>query len=657
MTNNRRGRGRSRGHSHNRNDADRRSSQSQSTVGPNTQGLSYGGGSQVFIIHGGTHYHYHSASPVCNANPCDQMGQASQAATFPVQGTPTALQPDQNQNQTTAQPQESERLLQLSDGRGPQLRNAGPGSRSNASSRGGGESIIGHAQTPPSNQDSGARSGSKKRERSPDDTRPDESRSNVGTATKKQNTVPSRGCAVCGAKEHNAGDHPYPNTKWGYLLCCAVHNTMKHSTADCVVFRKMRPVERWMVAVERRSNKAPLYLGDETPGTIIATAKMSVEQLPDGAGPWSPVFASESVGAGRDIRALQFFQHQRETEGRGFHDLTTDEGRKALGDLQVWATTQFWDPSVKDAQYSYITWPKPTEEEIRSELSRLHTLAKQHTHHAPRPDWRMAPGLDMEKEAALSVMVINDEQEDSVPGPQPDPAETLPKEARQQVKDQVLKDANVPSVEMLHKNIHSEAPESFTRSQSTGQKATKAKRAKIIVDRPNLAIRSLLNGHTTIPDMTMGLHLKLNTGRASRKQACLRCGKVHGNTIDEENCTLFGCLCDDAPGHLAKDCTVPCKACLREGSDTGVVPLAMHCNEHCAMCGGRNLFGPTGHLACRLKIADETHRPGPEEKAKLREAQVTQCGVCGLRHLTQDCPEKTCIIRSCSKGATCNDHC
>lgn len=206
---------------------------------------------------------------------------------------------------------------------------------------------------------------SKKRQRSPDDLRLEDSVRNAHKMHEKKKQKPAssaprrcrHNCAVCGAQDHKAEDHPYPNTRWGYLLCCAIHNTLSHSTADCKVFLNMDPVEKWMLAVRRRCNKAPLYTGQDTPTALMNATQCNAQHLQEGLGPWGTEFSRQAVGAWEELRNRDFFQSQHNTEGRGFHDLNTAQGREALKNSKDWATTQCFDPMVKGGVYNHMTWP------------------------------------------------------------------------------------------------------------------------------------------------------------------------------------------------------------------------------------------------------------------------------------------------------------
>ncbi|ROV98440.1 hypothetical protein VPNG_08500 [Cytospora leucostoma] len=143
--------------------------------------------------------------------------------------------------------------------------------------------------------------------------------------------------------------------------------------------------------------------------------------LPDGTGPWSPQFAVDAVDDSKDLRSEEWFQIQRENEDRGFHCIKTDKGRKALHNLTDWSFTQCWDPRARYALYHNVAWPQPSKQEVRSELARLRALARAGNHYAPAPDWRWAPGLEVQMDSSPR----NEDLHPSDAGEGPDSPPTL----------------------------------------------------------------------------------------------------------------------------------------------------------------------------------------------------------------------------------------
>lgn len=131
-------------------------------------------------------------------------------------------------------------------------------------------------------------------------------------------------------------------------MCCVIHNTFDHHTGECTLFRDKTGVDKWLTVVEKRQNKAPVYIGQDTPLTIIAQSGMPLAMLPDNTGPWSPQFTIDVVS----LKLEQFehkpwFRNQRVNEGRGFHDLKTNEGRMHLHNITKWGRNRFLGPKLQ----------------------------------------------------------------------------------------------------------------------------------------------------------------------------------------------------------------------------------------------------------------------------------------------------------------------
>ncbi|KAK7729796.1 hypothetical protein SLS53_009164 [Cytospora paraplurivora] len=228
-------------------------------------------------------------------------------------------------------------------------------------------------------------------------------------------------------------------------------------------------------AVEQRCNKAPIYLGQLTPPDIVVASKSTTAQLPDGTGPWSPQFAIDAVSLSlRDFQSKEWFRNQWENEGRGFHDIKVDQGREALHNLNAWATKQVWDPSARGARYEDVTWPQPSEQEIRYELTRLQNFANADNHYAPVPDWRLAPGLDLQR-VTKQLVPISDDPEPHASNPPLrllyDPAETLSEGTREALADQVLQTTGETSFERLYERTQPGDSDSLSRPQLPGRRA------------------------------------------------------------------------------------------------------------------------------------------------------------------------------------------
>ncbi|ROV95599.1 hypothetical protein VSDG_05253 [Cytospora chrysosperma] len=172
----------------------------------------------------------------------------------------------------------------------------------------------------------------------------------------------------------------------------------------------MDSMDKWMLAVRRRCNKAPLYTGQDTPTALMNATQWTAQHLHGGHGPWGTEFARQAVGYWGKLQNSKFFQSQRNTEGRGFHNLESTQGREALKNIKDWATTQCFDPMVKGGVYDHITWPQPSQEEIRSELRRLRSLAMDGKHHAPHPHWCTAPRLNIKIKTDRQVIPIAAQQ-------------------------------------------------------------------------------------------------------------------------------------------------------------------------------------------------------------------------------------------------------
>lgn len=134
--------------------------------------------------------------------------------------------------------------------------------------------------------------------------------------------------------------------------------------------------------------------------------------------------------------------------------------------------------------------------------------------------------------------------------------------------------------------------------------------------------------------------------------------KLHQNPIDKETCELFRRLCSETPGHLAKECKVPCRACLEGNGGMNMGLTAKKCGIHCCMCGGLIYSDQDKHLTCRVQAAHSNRQPASKEKDQLLIAQNRQCQECHMRHLTQHCPAKRMHHEEgCPNRAVCTDHC